>query len=286
MFISSIQEIYFGIVIEFPGVVFNKNEVVSMSNVVSTTSTPKQQAAILNRSLIDIITSPPHTPSHHHNKRQSPQQQQQHSLRDINLTCSLCHKYFYKPHLLNCLHTFCEDCLANNINHAIVPGCKGTQAIIKCMICDETTMFPEERPVTMLPYNFFANNAIDYLMIQSHQGGDTEDGNTILCTACSDNTSAISRCVECSEFLCMCCVSAHRRIRLTKDHKIIPLDTLRYDQSMVHRPVYCPTHKPEVFTYFCEVCQQLVCKECTILDHRGHKYERKSYDEYELLLLL
>ena len=237
-----------------------------MSDVVSLT-TPQTPAAILNRSLIDIITSPPRTPSHQINKQQQ---------REINLTCTLCQKYFYKPHLLNCLHTFCEGCLANNINHAIVPGCKGTQAIIRCIICDEATMFPEQRPVTMLPYNFFANNAIDYLMIQSHQnGGNTEDGNVILCTACSDSASAISRCVECSEFLCLCCVSAHKRIRLTKDHKIIPLDTLRYDQSMVHRPVYCPTHKPEVFTYYCKVCQQLVCKECTILDHRGHKYERK-----------
>eukprot|EP00111_Clytia_hemisphaerica_P004669 TCONS_00013412-protein len=122
----------------------------------------------------------------------------------------------------------------------------------------------------MLPYNFFANNAIDYLMIQS------QNEKAIQCTACSDKTDAISRCVECSEFLCLCCVTAHRRIRVTKDHKIIPLDTLRYDQSMVHRPVYCPTHSPEVFTYFCEVCKELVCKDCTILEHRGHKYERLS----------
>ena len=255
------------------GVVLNKNEIIIMSDVVSS------PAAILNRSLIDIITSPPRSPSGSNNNQR--QQSPQHCLRDINLTCALCQKYFYKPHLLDCLHTFCEDCLANNISHAIAPGCKGTQAVIKCMNCHEATMFPEETPVTMLPYNFFANNAIDYLMIQRHQSDNAE--NTILCTACSDNTSAISRCVECSEFLCLCCVTAHRRIRLTKDHKIIPLDTLKYDQSMIHRPVYCPTHKPEVFTYFCVVCQQLVCKECTILDHRGHKYERKHLNEIRKL---
>ena len=236
--------------------------------------------AILNRSLLDIITSPQcsplrnsHNTSNHHQQlkqQQQLQQSPQHGLRDINLTCVLCQKYFYKPHLLDCLHTFCEECLANNLTHAIIPGCKGTQTVIRCMICEETTAFPETQPISMLPYNFFANNAIDFLMIQK-----SKDENSILCTACSDQTSAISRCVECSEFLCMCCVTAHRRIRLTKDHKIIPLDTLRYDQSMVHRPVYCPTHKPEVFTYYCEVCQQLVCKECTILDHRGHKYERE-----------
>lgn len=234
----------------------------------------EETTSILNQSISSILSltnttcsSTESTPRHSTtNHPQTPQ----HCLRDINLNCVICQKYYFKPRILNCLHTFCERCLYNNINHPS-PGAGDEQisGVIKCLVCSESTPMANENSVCTLPYNFFANNAIDYLMIQGQ--GDK----AILCTACSDDADAISRCVECSEFLCMCCVTAHRRLRVTKEHKIIPLDTLRYDQSMVHRPVYCPKHKPEIFTYFCEVCQDLVCKECTILEHRGHKYERK-----------
>jgi len=143
------------------------------------------------------------------------------------------------------------------------------RSFIKCFQCFEVTEIIDEE-VSMLPYNFFANNAIDYLLIQC-----TKE-NAILCTSCSDESDAISRCVDCSEFLCLKCVTAHKRLRVTKEHKIIALDTLRYDKTSVHRPVHCPEHDPEIFTYYCEKCKDLICKECTILDHRGHKYERLS----------
>ncbi|XP_057317710.1 E3 ubiquitin-protein ligase TRIM71-like [Hydractinia symbiolongicarpus] len=186
-------------------------------------------------------------------------------LKDIDLTCRICKRTFFHPRVLDCLHTFCEECIINNV--AKIEHENTEKTYIKCFHCTEITQVPEN-DVSMLPYNFFANNAMDYLLIQC-----TKE-NAIICTSCSDDADAISRCMDCSEFLCMKCVTAHRRIRVTKDHKIIALDTLRYDKSSVHRNVYCPDHEPEVFTYYCEVCQDLICKECTILEHRGHKFER------------
>ena len=185
-------------------------------------------------------------------------------LKDIDLTCMVCKQSLHHPRVLDCLHSFCEDCIINNISK--VEHAHQDKSYIKCFHCYEVTELPED-DVSMLPYNFFANNAFDYLLIQC-----TKE-NAILCTSCGDESEAISRCVECSEFLCIKCVTAHRRIRVTKAHKIIALDALRYDKSSVHRPVHCPDHDPEVFTYYCEICEDLICKECTILQHRGHKYE-------------
>lgn len=47
-----------------------------------------------------------------------------------------------------------------------------------------------------------------------------------MCTNCEDGTTATSRCKECSEMLCVLCVKAHKRVRLTRDHRIIPFNTL------------------------------------------------------------
>lgn len=214
-------------------------------------------------------------------KKQQQQQQrrQQHQyggkLREIDLSCGFCKKSLFKPRLLNCLHTFCEDCIRNNITFLRSNSSFSSEneeedqddGYIKCLVCFEFTKLPPKNDVCMLPYNFFANNAMDYLLVQCR------DENAILCTGCSDTSEAISRCAECSEFLCIQCISAHRRIRITKDHKITPLDSLRYDKTAIHRPVFCPEHEPELFTYYCEACEDLICKECTILQHKGHHYE-------------
>ncbi|EDO47642.1 predicted protein [Nematostella vectensis] len=40
----------------------------------------------------------------------------------------------------------------------------------------------------------------------------------------------------------------------------------------LHRPSFCMQHKDEMFMFYCLECEGLICRECTILDHRGHKY--------------
>ena len=81
------------------------------------------------------------------------------------------------------------------------------KSYVRCVRCSEMTEIPGD-DVSMLPYNFFASNAMDYLLIQC-----TKD-NVLICNACQDKNCAISRCVECSEFLCVTCVTAHRRIKV------------------------------------------------------------------------
>ena len=198
-------------------------------------------------------------------------------LQDIDLTCLICKQSLHHPRVLDCLHSFCEECVSNNLTKIEDDDDEEEQDFIKCFKCLEVTEIPSD-DVAMLPYNFFANNAIDYLLIQC-----TKE-NAILCTNCLDEADAISRCVDCSEFLCLQCVTAHKRLKPMKEHKVLALDILRYDRSSVHRPVHCPEHEPEVFTYYCEVCQDLICRECTILEHRGHKYERECVATLSFLL--
>ena len=35
----------------------------------------------------------------------------------------------------------------------------------------------------------------------------------------------------------------------------------------------CSKHKEEVIKLFCKTCQTTICRDCTIVDHQGHKYD-------------
>jgi len=183
---------------------------------------------------------------------------------DMEVICDICNKTFDAPRVLDCLHTFCESCLENNLE--IEEREEVYEYFVKCNTCGKQSSLPMNG-VKSLPINVFAKNAIDLMIIE-----DSKDS-AVKCTNCKDDEDAMSRCVECTEFLCSLCVTAHRRFRMAKDHRIIMLDALKHDRSTVHRPVHCPLHEPEHFLFFCEVCQELICKECTILMHRGHKFE-------------
>lgn len=77
------------------------------------------------------------------------------------------------------------------------------------------------------------------------------------------------------EFLCSQCVAAHRRTRLTKEHEVIALNDLQAQkevQEKLHRPLLCAVHEREVLKYFCETCDEPVCRECLIIEHREHHY--------------
>ncbi len=188
--------------------------------------------------------------------------------KDIDVICGVCQQTYNVPRVLDCLHSFCEKCIENNLE--IEEYDDSIEYSVKCSTCEKLSVLPEDG-VTALPVNVFAKNAIDLLIIE-----DSKE-NHIKCTNCKDDEFAMSRCVECTEFLCMICVTAHRRFRMTKDHRIVLLDALKYDGSTVHRPVHCPKHDPELFMFYCEVCEELICKECTILMHRGHKFESKWF---------
>ena len=34
----------------------------------------------------------------------------------------------------------------------------------------------------------------------------------------------------------------------------------------------CSKHKEEMIKLFCKTCQTTICRDCTIVDHQGHKY--------------
>ena len=175
------------------------------------------------------------------------------------LKCPICLETFHTPKILPCLHSFCQKCL-QSIS-------KEGENVIICPTCRAETQIPCGG-VQELSTNFFINNMLDFITVQSYTS------HPIDCTNCEDRSVAIARCGDCVEFLCEQCLSAHKRTKLTKDHEVMRLKDLQSSdvQDKMHRPLYCVHHDGEILKYYCETCDDPVCRECLIMEHREHAY--------------
>ncbi|XP_035607177.1 E3 ubiquitin-protein ligase TRIM33 [Oncorhynchus keta] len=161
--------------------------------------------------------------------------------------CGLTLNHGRYPQLLPCLHSICQACLP-----PVNPGLQKDLSISPaCPSCD-------------MPFNIL--EVKDNLFIKN-SSNDLWTGN-VQCTCC-EGFVASGWCVECGEALCSECVSAHRRVKVTKDHTI----RLQRPTGVSAPTVFCPTHKHEPIKLFCLTCDQLTCRDCQLMDHRNHSFQ-------------
>ncbi|XP_057317711.1 E3 ubiquitin-protein ligase TRIM71-like [Hydractinia symbiolongicarpus] len=176
--------------------------------------------------------------------------------RDIcDLNCSLCEENFKNPKVLPCLHSFCQSCLDATI--------RGQERVLICPTCSIDIPIPT-KGMDAFPTNSFINNMLNILAVQ----------NPTNCTNCEDRELATSRCLDCVENLCQNCVTAHERIRQTKGHNIISFEELQNNavHDAIKCPSFCKVHDREMLKYFCESCDDAICRDCAIYEHREHHY--------------
>ena len=99
------------------------------------------------------------------------------------------------------------------------------------------------------------------------------DSENIVCDNCDSGEHPETRCQQCTRFLCQFCTESHRRSRDTKTHTLSTLDELREsDLPVIAETVRCQKHEDEVIKLYCKTCQETICRDCTIVDHRQHDY--------------
>ncbi|KAG5856489.1 hypothetical protein ANANG_G00008490 [Anguilla anguilla] len=147
------------------------------------------------------------------------------------------------PQLLPCLHSVCKVCIpiaGVGESKRECPSCKRSYNILEVTdnpLLKDSATGPGTHPLTK-------------------------------CAGCED-TAISSWCVECGEALCSICVSAHQRVRVTREHTVLPqkLPTGFIPTS------FCPTHREEPMKLFCVSCSQLTCRDCQLTYHRNHSYQ-------------
>ncbi|XP_051714722.2 E3 ubiquitin-protein ligase TRIM45 isoform X2 [Oryctolagus cuniculus] len=194
--------------------------------------------------------------------------------------CPSCLALFKAPRLLPCLHTVCTQCLEQLEPFSVVdirggdsdsssegsmfqelkPRSVQPQTGILCPVCDAQVDLPVGG-VKALTLDHLAMNDV---MLESLRG----EGQGLVCDLCSDR-EVEKRCQTCKANLCHFCCQAHRRQKKTASHTMVDLKDLK-DSSGIGRPILCAAHPAEELRLFCELCDQPVCRDCVVREHREH----------------
>ena len=178
-----------------------------------------------------------------------------------DLTCTICLERLKEPKLLPCFHTYCKACLERSLR-------KPKKQQITCPQCRSIHPLPTGG-VGGFPNDQLHENALDFHSFKESQ----EKESTLPCSMCTEDDPATVHCSTCGKFLCDFCTKAHKRQVNFRDHKIVTLAQLSSDVvKSLERPRYCTHHPEEALKLYCNTCQTLICRDCSIVNHRDHKF--------------
>ena len=183
--------------------------------------------------------------------------------------CGICFAEIDKPKALPCLHTFCLKCLTSWSQTSARKQPDRYTDVVSCPSCREEFPIPQGG-VKNLRSNFFVTKLKERKSIQRQLN---VKGAKVPCTSCTDDATpgvAVARCVECNDFLCDKCVGVHKSVRILQKHKLLTLDELRTGKLAMHNLTEqetCPKHKGEIIRFYCETCDEPMCRDCSVVDH-------------------
>ena len=124
-----------------------------------------------------------------------------------------------------------------------------------------------------LPTAFFINRMKELHSRMEKAHGKLE----ALCEVCSHG-KATAFCRQCVKFICEECVKSHQRmVAVFVRHVVSTLEELKQggvsELSVVDTPPKKCTDHDEPKKIFCFDCNHLICRDCVVIDHAGHKYE-------------
>ena len=194
------------------------------------------------------------------------------------ITCPVCHEHFRDPKILPCLHYYCKECVRQLARRA------GTSNSFACPECQRGTILSQNDP-DQLPTAFFINRMKELRTKTEKVQGKME----AVCEMCS-RAKAEAFCRQCTEFICNDCVKLHGILKVFAGHKVVTLQELKEGGATAiplkeAPPQMCKDHDEQLKIY-CFDCNHLICRDCVLYDHAGHKSEfvKKSAPQYKKTL--
>ena len=189
-------------------------------------------------------------------------------------TCGACSELYSDPRMLQCLHSFCSKCLKKILEE------QGSGTSLKCPTCQKMASLPEGG-IDSLPRDLRKDHEAVVAQYENKLQGEEE----VNCDRCieTSNGPAVSFCVNCCDFLCKVCSKDHKTWRKTLSHELQPVGSSAKSDAKSAKPLLesvpemllnCQQHSDEALKFYCETCSMLICRDCIILDHSGHSYNR------------
>ena len=184
------------------------------------------------------------------------------------LTCAVCLDIYTNPKTLPCLHSFCQQCLER-----LPVNPQGNKRFIACPTCRTSAQLPEEPTAAEFPVAFQLNNLKEVYSLMKK----ATEPQQVKCDACTVANAANGYCKDCCKFLCMSCFDVHKAFDVMSNHKLSNLDEVATSASQLipakqEKAMNCSKHD-DPLRIFCETCQELICRDCTVRIHRDHEYD-------------
>ena len=190
------------------------------------------------------------------------------------ITCSICGDLFTDPKTIPCLHTFCKQCIEKSIESN-----KKMASIVCCPLC--RSPLPRD-DMSSVPTNFTINRLVE-IFGKRKVGGKSLALKEIQCSSCEDGILAITWCIDCENGLCEYCNGAHQRIKAFKSHKTVAVENFVKNPKLVlsttEKPEACKSHSKQALDLYCKTCSSLICRDCTLKDHRRETHDFDFIDD-------
>jgi len=100
-----------------------------------------------------------------------------------------------------------------------------------------------------------------------------------LCELCKqEGKTSTSFCQQCSRFMCTSCTGMHKNVPACASHDIVSIDDIGKSPTAPSiashdTKAYCVRHQKNPLALFCNSCQSLICRDCTLVNHKDHQYD-------------
>ena len=184
------------------------------------------------------------------------------------ITCGICQEHYTEPKTLPCLHYYCKKCVLRLALRT------GTGKPFSCPECRCEATLPEGG-VDELKTAFFVNRLKTTVSTMERAYGKVE----VKCELCSNfGDKAEAFCRQCAMFICKNCIEHHKNLKILLTHEVASLEDLKQGRAkpiiVKEDPasVKCSDHD-EPLVIYCFDCDKLICRDCTLRDHRDHNFE-------------
>ena len=181
--------------------------------------------------------------------------------------CQMCSKPFSDPRMLPCLHSFCFQCIRNEMEKV------GPQQSIQCPTCLKVIPCILVGGADNFPPNLHLQFEVDVAGYISK----FSSGSAVLCTFCANSCSnhADMFCTSCHMLLCKIAQECHRHDPKLSLHEVIALGketAILLPTILKPTDQYCsqPQHKTKELHLYCNTCSSVICNKCALLQHRAH----------------
>ena len=186
------------------------------------------------------------------------------SVQELIAACSICKKKWSEPTVLPCLHIYCQDCIAKQKETC------GDSERFDCSKCVQSQLVSTYSTETE---GAEAGCSLDQSVTEIAK---LMERHSIPCTSCDSGKVATVACSNCGDFLCEECESSHKRMRLTREHNLVPMqdlsDVVQLAGFQKVRYSICLRHNGQMANLFCETDGVEVCHSCTYEpEHKDHK---------------